>query len=366
MIQINEKNNCSGCGACMSICPVSAIQMKLDEEGFWYPIVCEEKCIKCGKCDNVCHYIRPVNFLSKLEKMEYHATYSKRKKEIYKSSSGGLFWMLVEEIIGLKGVVYGAYQESLFSVRHGRAESLEECQKFRKSKYLESYLGDIYKNVEEDLHNDRKVLFSGTGCQIAGLYAYLKRDYNNLLTCDVVCHGVPSIMVFKKYIKETELLFRDKVENICFRNKRLGWNGNLITLYMKSGKRLSLMNKNHPFHRGFLKGLYSRPSCGCCKYAKLPRIGDITLADYWNCDRKIEKYNEDRGVSLVVLNTEKGVCTFDRIRDKCISQEVKKIDALKRCVHLTRSPLPDKSRGVFMKRIKEVSFHYLIKKYLIL
>lgn len=354
---------CTGCGACALSCPVDAIEMDLNVDGFWYPQIDKSKCINCEICNHVCHSLNKIEFIVRQEKPECRAAYVNSKKILEKSSSGGMFWTIAEYVISKNGVVYGAHQDSLFSVMHGRAENLEECLKFRRSKYLESYLGKTYENVKYDLEMGRKVLFSGTGCQVAGLYSYLKQDYCNLVTSDVVCHGVPSLSVFKKYIKETEILFHDKVISINFRDKKLGWSNNLITLYFQSGKRLSMLTWKHPFHGSYLKGLCNRISCETCPYATIPRIGDITLADYWGCGMQMQRDNENRGVSLVLLNSIKGKEIYDSAKSNCIDSIISIEKAKESCYHLCHSPKMSKDRNKFIQKVRQGVFHIVIKKY---
>lgn len=356
------KEECTGCGACVNVCPNHCISLQFDEEGFLYPVVNEDACIHCNLCITRCHMKR--TYLKKEQgEATFYAAYCKKGVIVSRSSSGGVFSALAYGVIKQHGVVYGVVQENLFEVRHQRAETLQECKKFRKSKYLESNTYDTFQEVKRDLKAGRCVLFSGTGCQIAGLYGYLNNKEYNLITCEVVCHGVPSMKVFEKYIAELEYKYHAKVSEICFRDKRRGWIPNYETISFQNGKRITSESGNNPFHRGFLNGLYSRPSCGGCRYAKLPRVADITLADYWGYSGKIRKTNQNKGISLVVLSSENGKKLFEKTSALLVTDQSRFRDAVKSCYHLTHMPHQSINRNTFLRKIDNLPFWYLIKKY---
>lgn len=255
MIKITQKEKCCGCRACMQKCPQKCITMKEDEEGFTYPVIDKSRCINCGLCEKVCPIIRDdlYEITKPVTNIKFYAAYNKNDIILKDSSSGGIFWLLVEYVMENQGVVYGAAYEDLYAVKHFRAETLEEAKKFRKSKYLPSDTNHTYEMAEKDLKEGRKVLYSGTPCQISGLYAFLGKNYENLYTCDVVCHGVPSMKVFREYIKSIEKMKKDKVSAICFRDKIHGWGPNHITLTMKSGKNITTKSVENTFHLRIFK-----------------------------------------------------------------------------------------------------------------
>lgn len=363
MIKITDKAKCCGCGACKNVCPKQCIEMIPDEEGFIYPTVEESQCIDCGLCDKICHL---KNKFTKNDdyRCSYYGAYNKSKEIMKDSSSGGIFWLLVKSVIEKSGVVYGVESKDNFYIAHGRAETLDNCVRFRKSKYLQSNTEMIYGQVKIDLDNNRIVLFSGTPCQIAALYAYLRKDYNNLLTCDIVCHGVPSKSVFDKYIAELDAEMQDKAVSICWRDKRNGWGPNSVSIQFESGKELVTTSIENPYQKGFLSNVYLRPSCYECPYAKLPRIGDISLADFWGYEGSLKGNNDNEGLSIVIISSDKGQKVFDEIKDSCLIEEVTENFVKQKSRHVYIHPKYNRNRDPFFSNFKKMSFQKLSKKYI--
>lgn len=366
MIEILKKTECCGCEACINICPKECISMKYDNEGFTYPKVNEKYCIDCGLCEKVCH-LKPNYKIQKdfLTNMQFYAAFNKDREITKTSSSGGVFWLLVEYVIKNKGVVYGVEQNSTFSVRHNRAETLNECEKFRLSKYLQSDMSLIYRGAKKDLESGRDVLFSGTPCQIAGLYSFLNKDYDNLITCDIVCHGVPSKAVFKKYINEVEKKYDTKVTNIIWRDKTYGWGPNRVTLILEDGRKITTTSQENSFQKGFLDNVYLRPSCYKCKYAKFPRIADISLADFWGYEGELVKENNNLGLSVIIVSSVKGSKLFKSINKSIKYHEVKEEYVKERCRHAYLPPKYNSDRERFFKDFDKLTFEKLSDKYII-
>lgn len=339
MISINEKEHCCGCYSCMLRCPKQCITMREDEEGFLYPQVDEQKCIDCGVCEKVCPVI---NQSAEREPLEVLAAKNPDEKVRKESSSGGIFTMLAESVIDEGGVVFGACFDEHWQVVHQSAETKADLAKFRGSKYVQSKVMNTYREVETQLKAGRKVLYSGTPCQIAGLKRFLRKDYENLLTVDFICHGVPSPGVFRTYLRDelkrktarqgggrntvllpciplvTESDGIDckglKINSISFRDKRNGWKKFGFALALSEATAegensvllsYSPLNKNL-FLRGFLRDLYLRPSCYACPTKHLKSGSDITLGDWWGINALKPELDDDRGVSAVTVNTEKG------------------------------------------------------------
>lgn len=302
MIQIINKENCCGCNACGDICPKQAISFKNDNEGFWYPEVDMQKCIDCSLCEKICPCL---NEKETHKPLEVYAAVNPDEEIRMKSSSGGVFWMLVEHTIGDGGVVFGAaFDDNEWMVCHSLAESLEEAKKFRGSKYVQSRVNGCYKEVQDALKLGRKVLFSGTACQIAALKEYLRKDHDNLLTVDVVCHGVPSPGIWNEYIKT--LSSTKTIKNINFRDKRSGWRNYDFSVQFSDGSELKESHNKNLYMIGFLHDLYLRPSCHSCKFKACRCGSDITLGDFWGIGKVVPELDDDRGVSIVLINTFKG------------------------------------------------------------
>lgn len=323
MIDIKEKKWCCGCNACVQRCPKSCITMREDNEGFLYPEVNKEVCIDCGLCEKVCPVIHQG---AERKPLAIYAAKNKDEKIRLSSSSGGVFTALAECVIDEDGVVFGAKFDEDWSVVNDYTETKEGLAAFRGSKYVQSGIGNSFKNAEQFLKAGRKVLFSGTPCQIAGLRSFLRKEYDNLLTVDFICHGVPSPGVWREYLKEETarqcggknsvlshpiINSRDaRVESISFRDKRLGWKkfSFALTLSVPDGHGakntvlLSNTKYHNPFLKGFLRDLYLRPSCHHCRAKGFSSGSDITIADFWTVNKYIPRENDRKGISLLFVH----------------------------------------------------------------
>ncbi|MCI8940328.1 MAG: adenylyltransferase/cytidyltransferase family protein [Dorea sp.] len=290
------------------------------------------------------------------EKIQFFAAYSKDDKVVYQSSSGGIFYELCKWVIGQNGVVYGVEEEDAFTIVHKRAESILEVEKFRKSKYVRSKLGACFRDAEQDLKNNKLVLFSGTGCQIAGLYHYLKIDYPKLYTVEVVCHGVPISEAYRKYIQEKSEKHHSRMRRIDFRDKRYGWKKNTTCEIYENGEEEACLTKVHPHHSAYVKGINVEAGCGKCPYAKLPRAADIALADFWQYHGALAENNKNRGLSLVVIKDSKGNELWENIKEEIYLDKVSQKVASESCRHLEHAPRVHVNQEAFQKMIKETSF----------
>lgn len=314
MINITEKKNCCGCGACAQICPKQSISMVEDNEGFLYPAVDESTCINCGLCEKVCHELSPYG-----EKHPFRvlAAINKSDEIRKKSSSGGIFFLLAEKVISHHGVVFGAKYNKNWDVIIDYVEDVDAVSTLMGSKYVQAKVGNIYSQVEKFLKNGRLVLYSGTPCQIAGLNHFLRREYENLLTVDVVCHGVPSPKVWRLYLNEiTDVA--NKITNVDFRNKLDGWKKFHFQIEYENESVASISSPHfqNDYMRAFLSNLILRPSCYSCKAKGGRSKSDITIADFWGVERVMPEMDDDGGTSLVLLNTRKGVSAIDFCRLK--------------------------------------------------
>lgn len=318
MIYIKDKKDCCGCGACVQRCPKSCITMREDNEGFLYPEIDKNTCIDCGLCEKLCPVI---NQSEKRKPLIVYAAKHNNEQIRMASSSGGAFSAIAECVIDQGGVVFGAKFNQNWEVVHGYTETKDGLAVFRGSKYVQSKIGESYKEAECFLIAGRKVLFSGTPCQIAGLKRFLRKEYDNLLTIDFICHGVPSPAVWREYLKEEIIRqccikrlsiseVKTQIESISFRNKRLGWNKYSFSLALSvtniggNKKTVSLsepLNKNI-FLRGFLADLYLRPSCYACPAKSLKSGSDITIGDFWGIQNIIPSFYDNKGVSIIIIN----------------------------------------------------------------
>ena len=306
--------DCCGCTACASACPVKAIRMQPDKEGFLYPQVDEKLCIGCGTCERVCQL--------KTERdrdmpLAIYAVKNKDEETRMNSSSGGVFSLLAEYTESQGGVIYGAAFDENMRVFHTRAETREEWQAFRTSKYVQSDLGDCFAQVKRDLSEGRNVLFTGTPCQVEGLNRFLNNtSTEDLLTCDVVCHGSPSPLIWHEWLRLIEES-KGKVISVNFREKeKTGWHKSSLTVEGENKK--ILLSGNHSenaFSRMYFRHLIVRPSCHQCPYDSFQRPSDITIGDYWGFEKQFPDYDDDKGVSLVFCNSGKGKKAWDSISE---------------------------------------------------
>lgn len=301
--------DCCGCNACEQLCPKKCITFEYNSEGFLYPQVDSSLCIDCGVCTKHCPIISEVE--RGVNPEVYAAKYTNRDTT-FKSTSGGIFIPLALNVLEQGGIVFGcAYDENLVA-KHIAVESRDELYRLQSSKYVQSDTRGIYTAVKASLENGRKVLFSGTGCQAAGLKAFLKKDYDNLLIADIVCHGVPSPKLFERYIDYMGKKLGGRLTEYNFRSKeKRGWD-----LYYKASngkKSKSDYGFFDPYYNAFLEGKTYRECCYSCKFANTERAGDITLADYWGIQKMHPDFFDDNGVSLVLINSEKGKKAWEEI-----------------------------------------------------
>ena len=295
MIEVTDKTRCCGCSACANICPVRCITMTADSEGFRYPSADPHACISCGRCDEVC----PMNsHVSSQDRTAYAVRVPRYEAE---SSSGGVFPALAEQVLMEGGAVYGAAFDEEMRLRHIRVKDFAGLQFLRGSKYVQSNIEDAYMLAHEDLSCGRKVLFSGTPCQIAGLHKFLGRNYPGLITVDLACHGVPSPKVWDRYVKEKG----PGLVNVIFRDKSFGWRRYHLA-YVYKDRTDKIRYDRDPYMQLFLQNLSIRPSCYDCAFRNGGNSSDITLGDFWAVAESVPEMNDGRGVSVVVANTQKG------------------------------------------------------------
>lgn len=319
MINVTNKTLCCGCEACIQKCPKQCISKIVDNEGYVYPLVNKDACIDCNLCVKVC----PIHNDNRDRKPLFVYAAKNKDEEIRRnSSSGGLFFEIAKNIIEQNGVVFGAKFDASWNVIHDYTENIQGLFEFQGSKYVQSNINGAYKKVETFLKNNRLVLFSGTPCQISGLLHFLRKEYKNLLTLDVVCHGVPSNMIWKKYIKEELESDIKNIISVSFRNKDEGWlkyrmkiifNKNISSCISANGEiqEYSKYHRQTSFFKGFLTQYFLRPSCYNCKFRSGKSGSDITLADFWGFEEISSKWHDDKGVSLVLVNTPKGKNMFE-------------------------------------------------------
>lgn len=372
MIAITDKTNCCGCQACVNICPKKCITMRADEEGFLYPDVDKSACVKCGLCEKVC----PI--LNKPQTFPVLNTYAAKHKNAevkLKSSSGGMFTALAEVILKAGGVVFGAAFGKEWNVVHAYAENLQDLDKLRRSKYVQSSIGNTYLQAKVFLEQGRQVLFTGTPCQIAGLRNFLRKEYANLLTAELFCHGVPSPAVWQQFLKENTQ--QEKISAIDFRDKQFGWDASFLKISYRDGTDLPKL----PFYlkplknlkNGFLlrnvyklsfaiSNLYERPSCHVCRFKGLNKMADFAMGDLWGVQKTYPAQYDKQGISVLLVNTVKG----QRLLNKCAlcKTEIDIEKLVENNPYLVSSVKPHPKRAEFFARYKRENFNKLVRELL--
>jgi len=359
MIEITQKDRCSGCWACVNKCPVNAIEMIEDEKGFKYPKIDKEKCVNCGLCEKACPI---VNNEELSHEVEAFACMNKDENIRLNSSSGGVFNLLAEEVIKRDGVVYGAAFDDNFEVKHIKVDNNKDLERLRTSKYVQSEVGMMYSDAKKMLEEGKYVLFTGTPCQIEGLYSFLGKEYDKLYTQDIICHGVPSPLVWREYLKFRKMKDSKNPVRINFRYKDEGWSLYALLLqYNNSAYKTS--HRDDLFMQSFLKNVILRDSCYACSFKKKIRKSDITLADFWGINKVLPEMNDNKGTSLVIINSDRGKELFNIITEKIEFKEVNLEEALKYNASMIRSVAKPNNADDFFKEIGETRFDILVKKY---
>ena len=362
MIEIKKKENCSGCHACYNICPQNCIKMKSDEEGFLYPNIDVDNCINCGMCEKVC----PINDIYKGNLIgQAYACININDDIRNESSSGGIFSVIAEYVIENGGVVFGAAFRKDLSVHHISVTKKDELSKLRGSKYVQSKVGNAYKEVKDFLKEGKLVLFSGTPCQISGLKKYLGCSYDNLIMQDIVCHGVPSNLIWQKYLDYQKKRHKSNIK--CFPNFRLKdgeWYNYKIRIEFEHNKKYCRFHDEDLYMKAFINNLCLRPSCYSCHSKSLERESDITLADFWGVDKVAPEMFDNQGTSLVFVNSKKGKELFEKISNKFKYKEIDIKTAVQYNVSSYKSVPYNKNRKLFMKNIMTNRFDKALRKYI--
>lgn len=356
-----SNTECSGCGACYNACPVKAISMITTKEGFKYPIIDSQKCINCKKCEKVCP---KENSTCKYQKTEEVYALLGDDDLRLKSSSGGAFTLIAEKILAEKGYICGAsFTDDFTKVEHIIISDKKNLYKLQTSKYLQSDIGKIYQEVENLLKDNNKVLFSGTPCQVEGLNNYLGKNYDNLLTVDILCHGTPSPLVWEKYLKK--IANGRKVIDVNFRDKRQkGWKQYFLTIKFEDGSEFSQNCKQNLYMKTFLRDISLKSSCQSCKYTNLNRVSDITLGDFWKIQKFDKNLNDNKGTSLVIPNTEKGPRIFNEISKNAIVKKVPVKYAQKGNYVLSRQTKLNSNRASFFENLEKTDILKNMEKHL--
>lgn len=368
MIKVDDKSQCCGCEACRSVCPKKCISMKADKEGFLYPEVDLSQCIDCKLCEKVCPVLQPA-FLDR--KTKVFAGINNDIKIRLQSSSGGIFTLLAERTLRKGGIVFGACFDEQWNVVHSYTTTIEGLARFRGSKYVQSSIGDSFLQAKKFLDEGREVLFSGTPCQIGGLKNFLRKSYQNLLTVDVVCHGVPSPKIWRSYLHESvcnayhikkrdsSFSLTDKIINISFRSKENGWKDFCMSIAYKNGRKEMVPFYKDTYMNMFLSNLSLRPSCYVCPTKLHYEQSDITLADFWGVDQLHPEMDDDKGCGLILVHNDYALTLLQNLDCQLQEQRLDEVIAYNpSIIHSVKEPV---NRNIFYMILDKTNFAFSYK-----
>lgn len=361
MNNIVGHDKCTGCKMCADVCPVKAINYVLDNEGFWYPEIDHTKCIDCHLCEKLCPQNRDIISNKKNPKIYYG--WNTNDEIRLKSTSGGLFYTLARQIVDQGGYVVGCrYTEDYKGAYHIVAHDLESLDMLIGSKYFQSDTSNIYEKTKKILDDQEPVLFCGSPCQVSALYQFLGKEYSNLITLDFICLGINSPKVFKAYISEQEKKHGAKVSFVQLKNKKQGWLSLASYMEFKNGKSFLADKDEDWWIKGYIKeNLYMRPSCYQCQYRKMPRVADISVGDFWGITN-VSKNNLFKGISAVMINSDKGEKLFDSVKVNLFYKERDMEELRRGNVALEQSPVASKNRNKFFELLNKMPFSKAVKK----
>lgn len=355
---------CTSCTACSNICPKQCISFNKNKDGFNYPEIDKSKCIECSLCENICPVINKKQTNSKTRA---YAVKNKNEKVRLESTSGGFFSLLADYVLENDGYVAGAVYDENFVVKHIIINDRSELYKLRGAKYSQSELGNIFFSIKKLLEEGKMVLFSGTPCQCEGLKAFLKKDYKNLITADLICHGVPSPEVWQKYIdyrsdKENDGIRPKKINMRC---KDSGWSnyGYSTEFVYENGKRTLVLNSRDLFMKAFVGNICLRESCSDCKAKGINRVTDFTLGDYWGIWNQYPEFDDNRGTSAVSVHSDKGAELLNNLNGQLELIETDAENVYKENISFIESSKPHPDRNEFLEQVTADNFEELIKKY---
>ena len=345
MINITDKSKCTGCTACQQVCGKNAIVMQFDATGHQYPVMDAAKCIDCGLCEKVCPMLHTEELPrdEKLEDLPVYAAYNKDVEARSRSTSGGMFTVLSKYIIESGGVVYAARFNDSYHIYHDSFDNLNEIDPFRGSKYAQSELNDIFRRIKRDV-KERKVLFVGTPCQVAGLKSFLRVDTPNLYTCDFICMCISSPKIWEEYLEEYWNV--EQIKHIFFKDKRDSWHQWNMLIEDNRGEHLE-KGRYNPFFKSYLNHNSARPSCFSCPFRKVRRVSDFTIADAWGIDKVMPDFDDDKGCTSLILQSSKAVEAYNEFKNDIESKEYPISDIVAYNPHILKEPAKSKEYKAF-------------------
>lgn len=358
---IVDRKDCCGCGACYNVCSQNAISMVADLSGFLYPAINNQSCIDCGACVRSCPINYRDNNIVTVEKQKIYACHNNNVEEWKSSSSGGMFVLLADYVLKRGGYVVGAAYNTRLDVHHEIAENEDEIKRFKGSKYVQSEIGKVYAHINDLLRKDKYVLFTGTPCQVEGLKCYLHKDFEKLITCDIICSDVPSPRVFHDYISFLEKKYEKRVININMKDKTNGWPYAKTRIYFEDGESIFDTYDADLWINIWATELINRPSCENCRFTNYNRPGDITIGDCWSVYHKQNEFSHPNGISQLMINTDKGECIYEELKTRMTLMPITKEFAWQSKLEypIKNNPLSE----LFWTDYEKLGFIKVVKKY---
>lgn len=362
----DQTYKCYGCGKCASVCPTDAITMMPNNEGFLYPHINQALCVDCGQCSQEC--IFHLNLQQKQVPVHAYACTALDDSIVNQSSSGGIFSLLAQAILDSGGIVYGATFSSNGHIVHKRVATLDSLSSLQGTKYVQSNIIECFSQIAADSETNKRILFSGTPCQIAAIKSFLKKDTPNICYLEVVCMGCPSPGVWEKYISEKRNIWGN-ISNVNFRDKITGWRESSISYTLTNNEKKHSKHSMDIYMTGFKQALFFRPSCHECLFKGDQTLGDIKIGDFWGIDNYNSSYKERNGVSLVIPETEHGLAFFNEVRSQLSIDEIPYKYALSHNPYIKLSKKPSKNRRAFFNdfstNTSSANIYDLIKEHLL-
>lgn len=361
----SNKLDCCGCSACQQICPGNAITMNADEEGFLYPTINEDLCLDCGRCSAICPMAHKGNYKQNTTP-DFYVARHKSQEVLYKSTSGGAFTGISDVILRQKGVIYGADYDEGFRVLHQQAKTTKQRDRMRISKYVQSDMGDTYTRIKADLQEGQVVLFTGTPCQAAGLRAFMGSSplMDRLYICDLICHSIPSPLIWEEYKQLLEEENDGKLVSVQFRSKKYGWsraNSNKGFLFT-TDKNPEMQEDDRFYDLFFTVGAITRPSCSICPFTDIHRVSDLTIADYWGIEKYSPEWFDPLGVSVILVNSPKGAKLLAQCVQELYMEKRPKDETLNEQKRLSQPSQIPENRTLFWQDYRRFGFKYVIGK----
>lgn len=358
----SNREDCCGCGACEQICSQNAIAMSPDEEGFLYPNISQLLCVDCGRCIEICPFAHEGNY-KESDIPRFYVARHNSKEVLRLSTSGGAFTAISDVILGQNGVIYGVDYDEDFRILHQRADTSEQRDRMRISKYVQSDMGNTFTQIKADLQDGYKILFTGTPCQAAGLRAVMGNSplMERLYICDLICHSIPSPLIWEEYKWLLEKENGGKLASVQFRSKRDVWSrANSNRGFLFTTEKSPEVKEDDRFYQLFFKvGAITRPSCSQCRFTDVHRVSDLTIADYWGIEKYSPEWFDPLGVSLILVNSSKGAALLNQCQDLLVEERPKE-ESLYEQKRLSEPSQFPEDRSLFWDNYRRFGFEYVV------